>query len=382
MKRKYLRCGDSCRTNCLLDLGVLRTDRTHHDARAVGSCISTTRSCRIRMDRHVRVAVELRRRGSTTMRASSAIAPCSSAISGLMSSSADLRQLAHHLRDAQQHLSSAVAFTGGMLAERAEQASRRGCRGSSPATRNALSGGSATARSRSTSTAVPPVPKVIAGPKTVSRDDADHQLAPVADARHALHRDAVEARLRRCRCSRLDHLVVSAERTPARSPMLRRTPPTSDLVGDVGRVDLQHHRKARLGGDQRLVRVCARIAATSGMRNAASTALDSIVGQHRATFGECAVDHERAPSASGARAARAVRASEQQLLVAVELRETWRTLRPQSRAAKGGNPLVASSHRPPPPAPRPSSRRATVSRPLRVLDHRARRRQRRGHRLR
>jgi len=64
--------------------------------------------------------------------------------------------------------SSALRSTGGMRRNSPSSFATRVPRIMS-STRNWLSGGSATARSRCTSTAVPPVPKTIAGPNTGSR---------------------------------------------------------------------------------------------------------------------------------------------------------------------------------------------------------------------
>ena len=114
----------------------------------------------------------------------------------------DLRQLAGHLRHAQQH-----------RLERARdrpQAGRgtrpasvpRASRGSCPSTSFALSGGSATARSRSTSIAMPPGAERHRGAEDGIAHDARHELAAVGARRHGLHRNAAHLALRRVRAPR------------------------------------------------------------------------------------------------------------------------------------------------------------------------------------
>ena len=137
-----------------------------------------------------------------------------------------------------------------------QQAARPACGAIRSRASVMLSGGSASAVSAITSTAVPPWPNSITGPNCRVVGHADDQLIGAGPADHLLHGEAVEPRLR-ARAARRARSIAARRRAHrvAASSRSSATPPTSRLVGDVGRQDLERHRHAdRAAARGRLVR--------------------------------------------------------------------------------------------------------------------------------
>jgi hypothetical protein len=132
--------------------------------------------------------------GQPRTRASSAMAPSWLTISGLMSSSASLGHVGQQLRHGHQRGDHRVHVGRRHVAPAVQQRATR-VRSISARASGTFSGGSATARSATTSTAVPPWPNRMTGPNTGST------LAPTISScacfapHHRLHGEAFDARL-------------------------------------------------------------------------------------------------------------------------------------------------------------------------------------------
>ena len=147
---------------------VLGPDRAQQQSAAAGELDLVLELLGIGPDREP--ALRRRRRGATRMRASSAITPSWSASSGLMSSSAISARSIDQLRELDQR--RARSRRDPPAAGRGSPAaawSTRVCAIRSWA-RRMLSGGRASARSATISTAVPPWPNRITGPNCGSSD--------------------------------------------------------------------------------------------------------------------------------------------------------------------------------------------------------------------
>ena len=162
----------------------------------------------------------------------------------------------------------------------------------------ALSGGSATARSRSTSTAVPPAPKVITGPKTLSCDTPSNNsralsrwiiFSMVTPVMRALGWAAATSRI----------IETQAPRTACADLRFRRTPPTSLLCVISGEsIFIATAVPAAAASRSASSTVAALSLRFTGMPQACSNSLDSpLVSMLRPSASACSM-MRRAVSAS------------------------------------------------------------------------------------
>ena len=162
------------------------------------------------------------------MRASSAITPAASASSGLMSSSSISAMSITSCEILTSVAAMRVEVGRRPVAIALEQPTRRGCAPSARGRACRLSGGSASARSSMTSTAVPPWPNSSTGPNCRIGGHADDQLVRAAGgATICCTLEAVELRLRRgaARCARAWRLRPASHlcgRRPDRARRRRR----------------------------------------------------------------------------------------------------------------------------------------------------------------
>ena len=175
-------------------------------------------------------------------------------------------------------------------------------------------------------------------------DQAHTHLAATPCARHGLHGDAVDAGLRLEPGDGLDHLGIGIAHAGGVQDV-EGDAVHIRLVADVGRVDLQRHRKTQLRGDHhRLVGA----AGQNGLRDRnvkrRQQRLGLHLGQHLAAFGEHVFDDQsRAFNVGFGQRGQRRRGLLQQLLVLVERGDVAKCADRRFRCAKGWNRRVAQN---------------------------------------
>ena len=123
-------------------------------------------------------------------------------------------------------------------------------------------------------------------------DHADVELAPARLARHGLHGDAVDAGVGHALVHGVHHLVPDVAHGGGVHHVQRHAAHVA-LVADVGRVDLQRHRKAELGGDHHGLGGGARQQRLrDGDVEGRQQRLRFHLGQHLAALGQHALDQQ------------------------------------------------------------------------------------------
>ena len=208
------------------------------------------------------------------MRASTATTPSGLAITGFMSISTMVGS-SQAISDTRSSISrSAASSTAGAPRVAFSRRAAR-VREIRRATRKSFSGGSATSRSRNTSTSVPPRPKLTTGPNTSSR------TMPIISSRPCLprHIGSTTTPLMRAsgRCLAIE--VISSwntERTCRALARPRRTPPMSVLCVMSGEsIFIATGKPSSCATSIASCAERAGMLCTIGMRKAASTAFDS-----------------------------------------------------------------------------------------------------------
>ncbi len=230
--------------------------------------------------------------------------------------------------------------------------------------RNWLSGGSSIARSSISSIIVPPAAEDDHRAERVVRLESHAHLAAAPCTGHVLHRDAVDAGARLQALHAFDHVGVGVARRGA-AGNVQRHPLHVRLVADVGRIDLQRHRKSQLRGDHhRLVRASRQHRLSHRDVEGREQRLRLHLGEHLAPLGQHALDDQARPLDVGlGQGGQRRRRLLQQQLVLVERGDVAEGAdRRLGRAKARNRGLVQHTASPRPPTPRPSSMPAPACR--------------------